>query len=134
MPLATFLSWSDVDPAVREFDSSLARTAALDVLTALGDDLRKSRAKITNDQIEGQLEAALLAAYGPWIAGWNWAASEPGGGGPVRAWCCDTHSILRADDKLRDVGMLPTVDRVVAAATEWRDWLEQLARVFGELR
>jgi len=34
-------------------------------------------------EIEHVLAHALVERLGLWVAGWNWAASEPGGGGPV---------------------------------------------------
>jgi hypothetical protein len=137
MPLVSMLRWADVDPAGRDFDPSLARAAAIEVLTeAVGGDLASNqpRAGLDRDQIERQLETALLQRYGGWIAGWNWAASEPGCGGPIHAWCCDDHSILREGEDDSDVGALQTIDRVVAAATEWHECLLELERLFGEVR
>lgn len=132
-----FWRWADVDPVQREFDPSLARMAAVDVMTdVLSGDLTRTMPPpgMERRQIEEQLETSLVAVFGAWISGWNWAASEPGSGGPVRAWCCDDHSVLRNDDGRRDIGALPTVERVVAATTEWRTFLEELGHIFAELR
>ncbi len=41
----------------------------------------------SEDLLEQQLEVALVVEFGSWIAGWNWAASEPGGGGLVHEYC-----------------------------------------------
>jgi hypothetical protein len=134
------LRWEELDPARRGFDPSLARAAALEVVRdAVGGDFTRNQptAGLERDAIERQLESVLYGRYGAWIAGWNWAASEPGGGGPICAWCCDDHSILRyeeLDTDLSDAGALPTVDRVVAAVAEWHSFLDELAHTFAELR
>lgn len=133
MPLGIrFLRWCDVDPAQREFDPALARAVAVEVVgNAVGGDLQRNRPRrVERDRIESELTARLLEVYGTWILGWNWAASEPGGGGPIHAWCCDDHSIFAHGD----AGALPTIERVVAAVTEWRIFLEGIAKLYSELR
>ncbi|THA77063.1 hypothetical protein E6R60_10900 [Streptomyces sp. A0642] len=45
-------------------------------------------------------------------------------GGPVEAWCCESHSVTDAHE---------TAERVVACLLEWRDWLEDMAERFEQL-
>ncbi|NVB84361.1 MAG: Fic family protein [Kofleriaceae bacterium] len=90
----------------------------------------QARARRERDVLEAQLDAALLESFGLWVSGWNWATSEPGGGGPVRAWCCASHSILAEGE----TSAAATIDRVVAAVTEWHAFIHELDRVFGDLR
>ena len=56
---------------------------------------------------------------------WTWTASEPGGGGPVRGWCCGMRSL--------DVDNAIARERVVAAVMEWRNILERLHVEFATL-
>jgi len=133
MPLgARFLRWTDVDPARHAFDPAHARAVALDVVGAVvkGHLDRNRPGGASKDQIERDLERGLVAAYGAWIVGWTWAASEPGGGGPIHAWCCADDSVFARGDK----GARPTIERVVAAVVEWRAFLEHLATIYAELR
>ncbi|MCQ8186736.1 hypothetical protein [Streptomyces rugosispiralis] len=54
--------------------------------------------------------------------GWRWAHDEGDfDGGPVGNWCCPRDSITTPQE---------TLDRVVAALCEWREWLESLAGWF----
>jgi prophage maintenance system killer protein len=127
-----FLRWSDVDPEGRPFDPAPAREIAAErILGALeGDPARRSLAPGRNrESLEESIDRALIAAYGAWAAGWCWATSEPGGGGPVHGWCCADHSLLNEDDR----SATASIDRVVAALAEWRAFLEELASVFAAL-
>lgn len=126
--LVSYLRWEHVDPASNPFDPKRAREIAEEIVTPVASLLKAKRDKIVADplqtQCEADLERALIARYGPWIAGWNWGASEPGGGGPVPAWCCARDSILRPDEPPS-----ATIDRVESAARQWRDFLEGLAKL-----
>ncbi|QGV82962.1 Fic family protein [Streptomyces ficellus] len=65
---------------------------------------------------------ALAEYYGRWTVGWRWAHDEGDyDGGPVGSWCCPRDSITTPEE---------TLDRVVAALCEWREWLESLAGWF----
>ncbi len=133
MPLGVrFLHWVDVDPALHAFDPALARAVALDVVgSVVGGKLERNRpGGAKKDGIERELNTGLVEAYGAWVLGWTWAASEPGGGGPIRSWCCADDSVFANGDR----GALPTIERVVAAVTEWRAFLETLAALYRELR
>jgi hypothetical protein len=129
-----FLRWSDVAPAAHAFDPAPARAKVSALL--LADEHRASPAHDQrhdhgrNDETENAIDRALLVDYGAWAAGWHWAASEPGGGGPVRGWCCARDSLFRSDDP----DAMASVDRVVGALCEWRAFLEELAARFAELR
>lgn len=119
--IVQFLRWSDLDPTNRSFDAGPARTVAEEcVLGGVRDP----------SLVEASLDRALLAEYGAWAAGWRWATSEPGGGGPVRGWCCPRDSILRSDDP----GPTTTADRAVGALREWHGFLCDLAEIFRALR
>ena len=125
------LRWVDVDPATHPFDGGTAAVAiaAQHVhAAAIGGD-RRAR-DVDRDQLERAIDRGLVARYGAWVAGWNWAASEPGGGGPIRGWCCARDSVLPGDDRDPQA----TVDRVAGAVGELRALLEELARRFAELR
>ena len=115
------------------FEPELAREAAERIVRNLAGQLKRDRDRIREDplqtQCELELDQALIAVYGRWVAGWNWAASEPGGGGPVRAWCCARDSILRTDEPTE-----ATIDRVAQAVREWREFLERLAQMQASIR
>jgi hypothetical protein len=120
MPTARgYWRWEDVEPSRHRFDAAAVR-AIVDASLVVGRD---------RDAIEQAVDRALLAEHGTWIAGWRWAASEPGCGGLVQAWCCAAHSLLRKGEARED-----SVARVVAAVQDWRAVLEHLAEVFAELR
>ncbi len=120
------LRWSDVDPAGRAFDPAPARAA---VAERIGGAARRPASRHGDRALEESVDRAVVAAYGAWAAGWCWATSEPGGGGPVRGWCCARDSLLVGDDE----EAAATINRVVAALVEWRAFLEELAAVFAEL-
>jgi hypothetical protein len=80
--------------------------------------------KNTDVNWERAITDALVATYGAWARGWSYASSEPGGGGPVHAWCCAAHSWA---------GPAETARKVKEALTEWRVWLERLGARFDEL-
>jgi hypothetical protein len=122
-----FLRWSDVDPSARAFDPAPARAAVADRLRlAVGTP----KPEHGDDALEDSVDRAIVAVCGAWAAGWRWAASEPGGGGPVRGWCCARDSLFVGDDE----EALGTIDRVVAALAEWRAFLEEIASAFAVLR
>ena len=107
------LTWSEVDPARHPFDPADAHAIAL---AHPSGDARAREDAITD---------ALLDRYGRWAAGWRWARGVGGiGGGPVSAWCCATHSCTTPGE---------TADRVQAALSEWRAWIEQLSARFESL-
>jgi hypothetical protein len=123
MPTAVhFLRWADVNPAERSFDPAPAR--------ALMEAIVSRDQRVEREALEDSLDRALIAQYGAWAAGWRWAASEPGGGGPVRSWCCAAHSLVHQDD----ADAMASVDRAVAALSEWRSFLSELSTSFAALR
>jgi hypothetical protein len=74
--LARFLHWHDVVSRGLSFDASAARSVAEALVS------RAAASQVANrDELEAEIDRALVADYGAWAAGWNWAASEPGGGG-----------------------------------------------------
>jgi len=132
MPIAVrFLRWYDVDPSGRAFDPGAARRIAeAQILGAVGGGPR-SRGKLGQngrEALQESIDRALVAEYGAWAAGWSWAASEGGGGGPVRGWCCAPHSLLRDGEDAA-----ASVERVVAALAEWQAFLEEIGTEFAAL-
>jgi len=131
--LPGFLRWSDLAAGARNFDSSRARAIVEELLTAaLG------AARVDRDELEEEIDRALVAEYGAWASGWNWSASEPGGGGPVQSWCCADHSLLpsaelRGDPPADETDPCPTVDRVVAALEDWRAFVMHLEGAFQSI-
>lgn len=81
------------------------------------------------DDIEAAVDRDLLHSYGAWMAGWNWSTSEPGGGGPIGAWCCADHSLLQAGETTE-----VSVDRITAAVVEWHEFVTSLSCVFSKLQ
>lgn len=120
------LRWQDLDPSTHPFDVTRARAVVTELILAAAGDVH---AHADRAALVRALGEALVAAFGPWAIGWRWAASEPGGGGPVRAWCCTPHSVLRDDDPDAQA----TVERVVASVADFRGYLEALAGIFAEL-
>ncbi|MFI8004901.1 cell filamentation protein Fic [Streptomyces sp. NPDC086010] len=126
------LDWDEVDPALHPFDSSSVEQ----VVRALGPAGRVPvRPRVpfadavmtawTRQEAQPWADAmsrALVLHYGRWVVGWRWSNDEGDvGGGPVSHWCCPRDSVSTPDE---------TLDRVVSAVTEWRDWLESLAGRF----
>jgi len=112
------LAWSDVDPATHPFDPERAQPIIEHVLA--GRNLLRS----VRDELEDDVDRALIAEYGFWAAGFRWSASEPGCGGPVRGWCCAQDSLKGADAAVRLRGAL----------VEFRSFLEDLAKRYEQLR
>lgn len=127
------LHWKDVAPSKRgPFDPSLARTLALEVTRAAASKVKKLDA-VDRGATVAALDRALLGAYGAWVGGWNWAASEPGGGGPIKGWCCERDSVLCKEDLEAADPIARSAERVALAAIEWSDFLIELESLFREL-
>lgn len=140
---ASRLRWSDVSPSEHPFDPAeldgivdpLVRAAAeLSVEHGrrhpLDPDLTAPPSVARERELLAlHLDRALTARFGAWINGWMWAASEPGGGGPVREWCCARDSLrLRDRDKVAE-----SIAQVKRAVRDWRASLEELERRFTQL-
>ncbi|MFF4104736.1 Fic family protein [Streptomyces sp. NPDC001903] len=126
------LSWDEADPARHPFDSATASR----VVRSLGPAQRVPRrpdlpfadpamSAWSRGEARSWADAmshALVERYGRWAVGWRWAHDEGDfDGGPVGNWCCPRDSITTPEE---------TLDRVVAALCEWREWLESLAGWF----
>ena len=121
--LVDALPWSVVDPAQITFDPEPARAIARKHVAALaaGEYLD---ARIHQCGVD--IDRDLVAHYGPWIAGWDWSASD---GGPVaqpfvgpdgaRARVDDTHA---------------RVERVLSTVASWRAFLAEVAALQAGLR
>ena len=128
-----YLRWCDVDPRRHDFDAGEARSIAeRHVLWGVDGDAGRTAPVLgrKRDDIEARIDRELIGAFGAWVAGWRWAASEPGGGGPVRGWCCAGDSVFRKGDR----SATDSIERVVAAVMEWRAFLVELAERFDVLR
>ncbi len=127
------LHWKDVAPSKRgPFDPSPARTLALEVTRAAASKVKRLDA-VDREKTVAALDRAFLAAYGAWVAGWDWAASEPGGGGPIKGWCCERDSVLRKDDLEAADPIAASAERAALAVIEWNDFLVELESLFREL-
>ncbi|MEV6209138.1 Fic family protein [Kitasatospora sp. NPDC051914] len=127
----TGLTWDEVDPAGHPFDPASAAQVvrslgpAQRVPSRLDPTLDPTRVNWAWDVAKPWSDAmthVLIERYGRWAAGWRWSLGEGDvDGGPVENWCCGSHSITTPEQ---------TLDQVVAALCEWRDWLEHLAEWF----
>ena len=126
------LHWRDIDPTTHPFDPAPARQIAERHVQRLAETLPENRERIREDprqtQCENDISLELATHYGPWILGWTWSSSEPGGGGPVNAWCCPRDSLLPKKEPMQ-----ATIERVVQAVAEWRQFLELVVRVQSRL-
>lgn len=121
MAVVRFLRWIDVDPATHPFDASIAEAIVEARLPAV---LGRSPEHDDRRMLVGDaIDRALLAAYGPWIAGWRFAAES---GGFVKSYCCSAHSLVGPRARV--------ATRIVGAVREWRYRLEHLAREFDAIR
>lgn len=111
--------WSDVAPSTYVFE--LAR-----VETRIADIVRAHAAGRNRDQILGELGRLFVSTFGDWTTGWSWAVSN---GGPVRHFCCTSHSILPD----REPDPAQTIERVRAALVDWHEFLGELEHAFDQL-
>lgn len=127
-----YFRWEHFDPTSRAFDPAPARAIAERIVRPL-IDARPWKDPLEADprqtQCEHDLDLALVAHYGPWVAGWNWARTEHDGGGPVSAWCCARDSILPKDE-----GADATFERVARAVSEWCGFLRKVSRLQAAIR
>lgn len=127
------LHWRDIDPATHPCDLGPIREIAERHVQKLAESLPKCRDPHLADQqqtvCEHEITIEFVKRYGLWIAGWTWSCSEPGGGGPVKSWCCPRDSLLPKNDSIE-----ATVDRIVSAVSEWRAFLEEIARAQEQLQ
>lgn len=127
------LHWRDIDPAAHPCDLSPGREIVERHVRKLAESLPKVRNYVLGDKAqdtcEYEITLDLVAHYGLWIAGWTWSCSEPGGGGPVKSWCCSRDSLLPKNDSIET-----SISRVVNAIGEWRAFLEEIAIAQMELQ
>lgn len=120
------LHWRDIDPATHPCDLAPVREIARRHIERLSESLPKNRDYLLGDPrqaaCEHDITLELVHRYGLWMAGWTWSCSEPGGGGPVKSWCCPRDSLLPKGESPEK-----TIARVVDAIHEWRAFLEEIA-------
>lgn len=127
-----FLRWADVEPATHPLDASAVRAVVRPLVLGALTSPKKPwpfRAGFTRETLEAALVQALTSEVGAWAGAFTWAASEPGGGGPVRTYCCARDSLLLTSDPSVEA----TVDRVVASVSDLHAFFVDLARRFDEL-
>ncbi|WP_433796146.1 hypothetical protein [Actinoplanes sp. CA-252034] len=108
LPYPEELSWADVDPGGRSFD----RASVPGVVSALAVDTTAPYPLLQG------VSAGLAERYGVWTVGWRWSSGEDSGG-PVTAWCCQSHSVTKPE---------ATAAGITAALLEWHDWLLDTCR------
>jgi hypothetical protein len=117
--LVRSLRWSDVDPSTIDIDVARVRRIAEEHLSALGDDAAQRTALVDDQSLKNAIDRDLVAALGPWAAGWNW--DDQFEGGPLPQWCPDP------DDSAEPT---TAIELVVRAVFAWRDLLHDVATRF----
>ncbi len=108
--LVSHVRWEDIAPGAIQFNRDRTRDIARRVL-----------AEYPRDR-EAAISRALIAAFGPGIAGWCWGSGD---GGIVPSYCC-------GNDSLR--GTQADMARTVVRASEaWIERIAELAELFAEL-
>ncbi len=115
------------EQAARQAAKQAARRAASQTPNRIPKRIAR---RIDRSAVVLDLDRLFYARLGAWAGGWRWAATEPGGGGPVRGWCCERDSVFRDDDP----DALATAHRALAALADWRAYLVELAGHFAALR
>lgn len=105
--------------------TELAQGGGLLASARSGEALQEARRAL-----ERALTERLVDAVGAWVRLWSWTASEPGGGGPVRHYCCCEHSLFPPGESSPE----PTAERVASAVLDWRAFLDELSALFARLR
>jgi Fic/DOC family len=98
-----------------QFDPEVVRGIVREVMAATPEA----------DAVQALVEQQLADRIGPWAALFSWSTSEPGGGGPVQAWCCADDSLTGELDK--------DAETIVNAVADLADWLTGLAKTFALL-
>lgn len=125
------VSWEDLSKQNINFDVDQVSKCINETLVEYVGDIsfEEINSSFCKEDICSGITGSLINRFGAWISGWNWAANEPGGGGPIQNWCCETHSLFR----LEDVGISDTVIRIKDAVEEWHQYILFLHDLFEEL-
>lgn len=108
------LSWDDVDPRRHPFDTE----------TAPGIVRSLAPAVWKREPHPDSFDELAAERFGLWARGWRWSLDEGDyGGGPISAWCCESHSVSHGRPE-------ETVQAMIAGLLEWRLWIEDLAARF----
>jgi len=126
------LAFDAFDPRTHPYDEAIAREAVTRVVRiAVGGDLGCVRLATgwDRDKLEAAITQSLVDSVGIWAGGFSWAATEPGGGGPVHGYCCAKHSLLAgADPDAR-----ASIERVLMSVAEFRAFLVELVYTFESI-
>ncbi|GLW35974.1 hypothetical protein [Actinoplanes regularis] len=121
VPHPASLSWADVDPRDRDFDSATVAAAAAALVTVENLPAQGADWRLRDLWLES-VSIGLVERYGRWTVGWRWSVGEGDlDGGPVGNWCCFPHSVTTPEQTAATIG---------AALIEWRNWLEDIAERF----
>ncbi len=119
------LPWSAADPGRHAFEwdeDEAARLTALVVPMVPSEaDWAADPGRMAGFRFMDEVTVLLVSRYGRWVCGWDFSVHF---GGPVEAWCCDSHSVGEPTE---------TAECVVTCLLEWRDWLEDIAERFEQL-
>ncbi|MFT3700474.1 MAG: Fic family protein [Kofleriaceae bacterium] len=121
------MTWAELDPSTHPFDKDEAEVVIVQAVAGFKDQFGDASVR---GSVANLLQRSIVTHAGEWAAGWTWAATEPGGGGPVNGWCCESDSVFREDDP----DWRTTATRALNALIDWREYLEELAIVFAHLR
>jgi hypothetical protein len=113
------LRWVDVAPSTHVLD--VAR-----VESRIAETVRAHASGRERERIVMELGRLFVSELGDWTAGWSWAVSS---GGPVRHFCCTSHSIL--PDGENDPAR--TIARARNALVDWHQFLGELEVAFDQL-
>jgi hypothetical protein len=126
------LTWAEVDPARRPSDLGDVPVVVrgLDAVAAFptppteaGEPARNRWVFEVADPWVDSMAGGLVDHYGRWVSGWRWAIGEGDyDGGPIRSWCCASHSVTSRD---------ATLAAIAAAVVEWQGWLTELSERFA---
>ena len=111
------LRWIDVAPSTHVFEVARVESRIAEIVRTHAGD---------RDRISMELGRLFVSELGDWTTGWSWAASS---GGPVRDFCCTSHSIL--PDTEHDPAR--TIARMRDALVDWHEFLGELESAFNQL-
>ena len=125
------VSWTEYAKSNLRFNSDQVVQCVLEVFDSYFSekDLSKVKSIVDRNSLCNGITGLLMTRFGSWISGWTWSNSEPGGGGPVRKWCCADHSMFSKEDK----EVNDTAIRIKDAVQDWYEYLLFLHGFFDEL-
>lgn len=114
------LRWVDVNPEVHTLDVERVERIVTSLVPA--KHLRGAKNVKTRYKLFGDINLALQASEGPWIAAWRWSAGEHGGIVHVEPGCTEYNQRSTPE---------AIVKTVLSAVIDYREKLEELSRRFA---